>query len=102
MPEIQDAVRCEVHGGVGVLTIARPKTLNALDVPTLHALEAGLTRLEQDAVRNREAIGILGFQVAFLEDAAMLGREQPIRGLRDERELHLSQAAAGKMRCCRE
>lgn len=49
MPDIQDAVRCDVHGGVGVLTIDRPKTLNALDVPTLHALEAGLTRLEQDA-----------------------------------------------------
>jgi len=49
MTEIQDAVRCDVHGQVGVLTIARPKTLNALDVPTLLALEAGLTRLEQDA-----------------------------------------------------
>ncbi|MGE0577878.1 MAG: enoyl-CoA hydratase/isomerase family protein [Geminicoccaceae bacterium] len=49
MSEIQDAVRCDVHGAVGVLTIARPKTLNALDVPTLHTLEAGLTRLEQDA-----------------------------------------------------
>ena len=35
----------------------------------LRALVAGL---EQEQVRNREAIGILGFQIAFLEDAAML------------------------------
>ncbi len=35
----------------------------------LRALVAGL---EQEQVRNREAIGILGFQIAFLEDAAIL------------------------------
>ncbi len=50
MPESQDdVVRCDVDGQVGVLTINRPRTLNALDVPTLLALEAALTRLEQDA-----------------------------------------------------
>ncbi len=35
-------------------------------------LRALVARLEQEPVRNRAAIGILGFQVAFLEDAAML------------------------------
>lgn len=34
---------------VGILTINRPETLNALDIPTLLALEASLTELEQDA-----------------------------------------------------
>ena len=48
---------------------ARLQDAAATAVAELRALVA---RLEQDAVRNREAIGILGFQVAFLEDAAML------------------------------
>lgn len=52
MPESNDAVLIERRGAVGLLTINRPKTLNALDVPTLLALEAGLTELEHDdAVR---------------------------------------------------
>lgn len=42
------AVRVERHGPVGLLTIDRPKTMNALDIPTLLSLEAGLTQLEQD------------------------------------------------------
>src|SRR5690606_21065767 len=42
------AVRVERQGPIGRLTIDRPKTLNALDIPTLLALEAGLTELEQD------------------------------------------------------
>ena len=47
-----EAILSQVEGAVGLLTINRPKTLNALDVPTLLALEAALTRLEQDpAVR---------------------------------------------------
>ena len=33
---------------MGVLTINRPQTLNALDIPTLLALEAALTTLERD------------------------------------------------------
>jgi len=43
-----DAVRTEVRGPVGLITIDRPKTLNALDVPTLELLEAALDRLERD------------------------------------------------------
>ncbi|NYT22065.1 enoyl-CoA hydratase/isomerase family protein [Alcaligenaceae bacterium] len=42
------AVKVSRQGAVGLLTINRPETLNALDVPTLHALEAGLGELEQD------------------------------------------------------
>jgi enoyl-CoA hydratase len=46
------AIIVERTEAVGYLTINRPKTLNALDVPTLSALEAGLTELESDpAVR---------------------------------------------------
>jgi enoyl-CoA hydratase len=41
-----------VESGIGTLTVNRPETLNALDVPTLLALEAGLGALEADpAVR---------------------------------------------------
>ncbi|MFA7668190.1 MAG: enoyl-CoA hydratase-related protein [Burkholderiaceae bacterium] len=43
------AVKISRDGAVGLLTINRPETLNALDVPTLHALEAGLDELERDA-----------------------------------------------------
>jgi enoyl-CoA hydratase len=35
-------------GAVGILTINRPETLNALDLPTLEALEAALAKLEKD------------------------------------------------------
>jgi enoyl-CoA hydratase len=47
-----DLVLAEQRNAVGLLTINRPKTLNALNVETLLALEAALTRFEQDpAVR---------------------------------------------------
>lgn len=41
-------ILCERKGAVGVLTINRPKTLNALDIPSLRALESALTELEHD------------------------------------------------------
>lgn len=47
-----DNILTEIRGRVGIITINRPKQLNALDVPTLEQMEAALTRLEQDdAVR---------------------------------------------------
>jgi enoyl-CoA hydratase len=42
------AVLYEVSGAAAVLTINRPKTLNALDLPTLDALETALRRAEAD------------------------------------------------------
>lgn len=46
------AVLSEIRGAVGVLTINRPETLNALDIPTLLALEQAFDGLERDpAVR---------------------------------------------------
>ena len=48
MSETQPLVLCEVRERVGLLTINRPKTLNALDVPTLLALEQELGKLEKD------------------------------------------------------
>lgn len=46
------AIVHEVRGPVGLITFNRPETLNALDVPTLHALDAALAALEaDDAVR---------------------------------------------------
>lgn len=45
-------VLSEIRGAVGILTINRPGTLNALDVPTLLVLEDAFGRLERDeAVR---------------------------------------------------
>lgn len=53
-----DAVRIERRGKVGILTIDRPRTLNALNVPTLLRLEEALGELERDAGIN--AIVITG------------------------------------------
>jgi enoyl-CoA hydratase len=44
----EQAVVTEKRGAIGLITINRPKTLNALDVPTLLALEAALTACERD------------------------------------------------------
>jgi len=44
----EDAVLTEIRGPVAVLTINRPKTLNALDVPTLLFLESSFIKLEVD------------------------------------------------------
>lgn len=48
MSDSQSVVLCERRGAIGLLTINRPKTLNALNVETLLALERGLTELERD------------------------------------------------------
>ncbi len=48
MSEETNAILCERQGPVGVLTINRPKTLNALNTPTLLQLEAALAALERD------------------------------------------------------
>ena len=48
MSEKQNAILCERAGAVGILTINRPETLNALDVPTLLELELALDSLEKD------------------------------------------------------
>ncbi|HEY9566544.1 MAG TPA: enoyl-CoA hydratase-related protein [Thalassobaculum sp.] len=42
-------VLVEVDGPIGLITVNRPETLNAIDVPTCLALEAALDRLEADA-----------------------------------------------------
>lgn len=43
-----DPILTQVQGAVGTITINRPKTLNALNVETLLALEVALARFEQD------------------------------------------------------
>lgn len=48
MSDTNDLVLCETRGPIGLLTINRPKTLNALNIDTLLALEFALTRLERD------------------------------------------------------
>jgi enoyl-CoA hydratase len=49
MSDNPSPVLCERRGAVGLLTIDRPKSLNALNIETLLGLEAGLTELENDA-----------------------------------------------------
>ncbi len=59
-----DAVLYEVSAGAALLTINRPRTLNALDLPTLDALEAAVARAVADpAVR---AIVFTGAGKAFV------------------------------------
>ena len=43
-----DVILTEIADGIAVLTINRPKTLNALDIPTLLALEAAWAKIEAD------------------------------------------------------
>lgn len=45
----EDRVLIERRGAVGILTINRPKVLNALDLPTCRAIDEGFTALEADA-----------------------------------------------------
>jgi len=44
-----DSILLERRGAVGLLTINRPKTLNALDIPTVLELEQKFLELEQDS-----------------------------------------------------
>lgn len=46
---ITDAILTGISDGVAVVTINRPKTLNALDIPTLLALEAAWSKIESDS-----------------------------------------------------
>lgn len=43
------AVLITHHGATGLLTVNRPKSMNALDIPTLLELEAALDELERDS-----------------------------------------------------
>ena len=43
-----DVILTEIADGVAVVTINRPKTLNALDIPTLLSLEAAWAKIEAD------------------------------------------------------
>ena len=45
----EDRILTEKRGAIGVLTINRPKVLNALDVPTVEALDEAFGRLAADA-----------------------------------------------------
>ncbi len=59
-----EAVLYELNGATAVLTINRPKTLNALDLPTLDVLEAAVRRADADAAVK--AIVITGAGRAFV------------------------------------
>jgi enoyl-CoA hydratase len=43
-----DVILTEISDGIAVVTINRPKTLNALDIPTLLSLEAAWAKIEAD------------------------------------------------------
>ncbi len=46
---MKDAISVRIDGSVGIITIDRPETLNALDVPMLQLLEARVSDLEVNA-----------------------------------------------------
>lgn len=74
-----EAVLYELIGGAAVLTINRPKTLNALDLPTLAALEAQMERAAKDPAAK--AIIFTGAGRAFVAggDIADLNSRQGLR-----------------------
>lgn len=78
-----DAVLVEVDGPVGLITVNRPQTLNALDVPTCLALEAALDRLEADAAVR--VIVVTGSGRAFVAggDIADLNSRQGLAHYRE-------------------
>ncbi|MGE0095062.1 MAG: enoyl-CoA hydratase/isomerase family protein [Alphaproteobacteria bacterium] len=45
----EQPILTETRGAVGIITINRPKTLNALDIPTVQALDTAFGALEADA-----------------------------------------------------
>jgi len=45
----EQPILTETRGAVGIITINRPKTLNALDIPTVQALDKAFGALEADA-----------------------------------------------------
>ena len=49
MSSSEDTIVTKIEDAIAVLTINRPKTLNALDVPTLEVLERKFAALECDA-----------------------------------------------------
>ncbi len=49
---MSDSILVTVEDSIGLLTINRPKVLNALDIPTLLELEAAFQRLKSDARVN--------------------------------------------------
>ena len=76
-------VLVEVDGPIGRITVNRPQTLNALDVPTCLALEQALDRLERDdAVR---VIVVTGTGRAFVAggDIADLNSRQGLAHYRE-------------------
>ena len=45
---MSESILLAVEGPIGLLTINRPKVLNALDIPTLVEFEAAFGKLEAD------------------------------------------------------
>lgn len=54
----EDRILTETKGAVGILTINRPKVMNALDIPTITELEASFAALEAD--KNVRVIVVTG------------------------------------------
>ena len=74
----------EVHGHVGMLTLARPKALNALTLPMVRALTAALLRWQHDpqvqavAIRGTDKHGPFGHfcaggDIRFFHQAVLAG-----------------------------
>ncbi len=65
MPEFNCDVACEVKGRVGLITLDRPKALNALSLDMVRALTAALRAWEHDPVVEAVALRGMGKEGPF-------------------------------------
>jgi len=72
-----EPIRCERRGPVAVLTLNRPKALNALDRATLEALRAGCAELAADATVRAVVLTGEGRAFAAGADVAEMRRHSP-------------------------
>jgi len=95
MSDTTDPILSERRGAVGLITINRPKTLNALNVDTLLALEAALTAFERDdALRALERLRRESGERLAEREASLARAADELRTAIEERERRTADLSA--------